>query len=276
MTWTLSGFADEISADLDEQITTLGAESIRYLELRSVWGTNVADLENGEVRRIATELAARGIGVSSIGSPIGKIPIDQPLAPELERLRRVCEIAEQLKTTTIRVFSFFMPKSQDPSTHRNEVLDRMAAMTAIAKGHQMVLAHENEKEIYGDIPERCVEILRHVDSPFLRSTFDAANFVQCGVRPYSEAYEPLRPYLCYVQIKDARSQDGKVVPAGKGDGQLRETLAQLARSGFDGFFSLEPHLGATGRFGGFSGAERFRGAVQALKSMLEELEIPWC
>ncbi|MHB8293446.1 MAG: sugar phosphate isomerase/epimerase family protein [Acidimicrobiales bacterium] len=276
MTWTLSGFADEISSDLAEQVRTLDAESIRYLELRSVWGTNVADLDDAQVRRIAAELSARGIGVSSIGSPIGKIPIDEPIEPELERLRRVCQIAEQLGTTTIRVFSFFMPKDQDPSDYRSQVLDRMRAMATIAEECGMVLAHENEKEIYGDIPERCVEILRHVDSSSLRSTFDAANFVQCGIRPYSEAYEPLRPYLRYVQIKDANKRDGEVVPAGKGDGQVRETLARLAGSGFDGFFSLEPHLGATGRFGGFSGPERFRSAVQALKTMLDELSIPWC
>lgn len=275
MTWTLSGFADEISPELDEQLSTLEAESMRYLELRAAWGTNVADFDDDQVRRLGAELSARGIGVSSIGSPIGKIPVDAPLEPELERLRRIGTIAEQLGTTTVRVFSFFIPRGVDPSTHRREVLDRMASLAEVAAELGLVLAHENEKEIYGDVPARCVEILQHVDSPSLRSTFDAANFVQCGVRPHTEGYEALRPYLHYVQIKDAIAGSGEVVPAGQGDGEVRLTLAALAASGFDGFFSLEPHLARGGRFGGFSGPERFRTAVQALKGLLAELSIPW-
>ena len=35
----------------------------------------------------------------------------------------------------------------------------------------------------------------HPSSPALRATFDAANFAQCGVRPFPDAYPLLRPYL---------------------------------------------------------------------------------
>jgi sugar phosphate isomerase/epimerase len=68
---------------------------------------------------------------------------------------------------------------------------------------------------------------------------------------------------------------GEVVPAGEGDGQLRETLTALRDSGFEGFISLEPHLAQAGRFGGFSGPEGFRRAVRALKLVLNELSIPY-
>jgi sugar phosphate isomerase/epimerase len=114
-----------------------------------------------------------------------------------------------------------------------------------------------------------------VNSPALRATFDAANFVQCGVRPFTDAYARLRPHLVYLQVKDALAATGEVVPAGEGDGQVRETLAALRDSGFEGFMSLEPHLARAGRFGGFSGPEAFTRAVRALKSVLEDLGIPW-
>jgi len=65
------------------------------------------------------------------------------------------------------------------------------------------------------------------------------------------------------------------VPAGRGDGQVRETLAALRDSGFDGFMSLEPHLAQAGRYGGFSGPEGFILAARSLKLMLNELGIPW-
>jgi sugar phosphate isomerase/epimerase len=275
MTVVLSGFADEISPDLDEQLAVLAAESISHLELRSVWSTNVADLDDAQVARIGRQLDDSGVRVSAIGSPIGKIGIDAPFEPELERMRRIADVADELGTALVRVFSFFIPQGQDPQLYRTQVMDRMAALAALAGERGLMLAHENEKEIYGDRPERCADIIASVDSPALRATFDAANFVQCGVRPHADAYELLRPYLAYVQIKDAIAATGEVVPAGQGDGQVRETLAALRDSGFEGYFSLEPHLATAGRFGGFSGPEEFVTASGALKDLLAELSVPW-
>ena len=125
------------------------------------------------------------------------------------------------------------------------------------------------------LADRCADLITSVNSPALRATFDAANFVQCGVRPFSEAYGLLRPHLVYLQVKDALAATGEVVPAGRGDGQVRETLATLRDSGFGGFVSLEPHLARAGRYGGFSGPEGFTLAARSLKLILNELGIPW-
>jgi sugar phosphate isomerase/epimerase len=275
MTVVLSGFADEISADPAEQLATLAAESINHLELRSSWSVNVADFTAGQVGTFRNALDRAGVRVSAIGSPIGKIPLEAPLGPELDRLRRVADIADELGTTIVRVFSFFVPPGEPPGRHRQQVIDRMAALSGIAADRGLTLAHENEKEIYGDTAERCHDLITSVGSPALRATFDAANFVQCGVRPFSQAYHLLRPYLVYLQVKDARAATGEVVPAGQGDGEVRETLAALRDSGFSGFVSLEPHLAQAGRFGGFSGPENFTRASRALKSLLNELSISW-
>jgi sugar phosphate isomerase/epimerase len=275
VTFILSGFADEISADPDEQLATLAAESISHLELRSAWSTNVADLDGDQVASFRRALDGAGVTVSAIGSPIGKIEVSAPLGPELERLRRVAAIAGELGTPLVRIFSFFVPAAEPAARYRLQVIDRMAALTQIAQEHGLVLAHENEKGIYGDRPERCADLIAAVGSPALRATFDAANFVQCGVRPQTEAYGLLRPYLAYLQVKDAVAATGAVVPAGEGDGQVRETLEALRRSQFEGYVSLEPHLARAGRFGGFSGPEGFRRAAQALKALLAELSIPW-
>jgi sugar phosphate isomerase/epimerase len=275
MRFVLSGFADEISPELDEQLAVLAAESISHLELRSVWSTNVADLDDTQVARLRHALGDSGVRVSAIGSPIGKIGVDAPFGPELERLRRVADVAAELGTTLVRVFSFFIPAGEPPERYRTQVIDRMGQLAAVAAERGLVLAHENEKEIYGDRPERCADIIAGVGSPALRATFDAANFVQCGVRPHSDAYELLRPYLVYVQVKDALAATGTVVPAGQGDGQVRETLAALRDSGFEGYLSLEPHLATAGRFGGFSGPDGFRLACFALKDLLAGLSVPW-
>jgi sugar phosphate isomerase/epimerase len=275
MTVVLSGFADEISPDLHEQLSVLASESISHLELRSVWSTNVADLDDGQLARFRRQVEDSGVRVSAIGSPIGKIDIDAPFEPELERLRRIADIAGLLGTPLVRVFSFFIPRARDPRAYRAPVIDRMRALAELAAERGLVLAHENEKNIYGDRPERCADIIASVGSTALRATFDAANFVQCGVRPHTDAYEMLRPYLVYVQVKDALMATGQVVPAGQGDGEVRETLAALRDSGFQGYLSLEPHLAMAGSFGGFSGPDGFRLASAALKGLLADLSVPW-
>jgi sugar phosphate isomerase/epimerase len=273
--WTLTGFADEISPDMDEQLATLAQESIRYLELRGVWGTNVLKLTDDELGRVQSTLGQAGVRVSSIGSPIGKIGIADDFAPHLEDFKRALHAARTLNAPFIRIFSFFIPHGEDPATYRGEVLERLGRLVREAEGAGVTLVHENSRRKYGDVPSRCLDILAQLDSPVLRAAWDPANFVQCGVRPHTEGYEALRPYIAYVHIKDALLDTGKVVPPGQGDGQLRETVAALRDSGFDGFFSLEPHLQAAGTYSGFSGPDLFRTAAQAFKGLLQEQRIAW-
>jgi len=89
------------------------------------------------------------------------------------------------------------------------------------------------------------------------------------VRPFTDGYAGLRPYLDYLHVKDAVMDTGGVVPAGEGDGELSATLAALQADGFDGFFSMEPHLGATATMGGFSGVDLFTAATRAFTQMLD-------
>lgn len=268
--WTLSGFADEISPDLDVQCQVLGELGIGYIEFRSAWGTNVLDLDDAQLDTVRATLAKHEIQMSSVGSPIGKISIHDDFDEHLRRFDRALHVAEYFGAPFIRLFSFFLPEDEDPKSHRDEVLRRMAALAKRAEGRDVVLLHENEKAIYGDTPERCLDIVTSVDSPKLRLAWDAANFVQCGVRPFAEAYPMLRPFTDYIQIKDAVAETGAVVPAGEGDGELRDTFAALRADGFDGFFSLEPHLVAAGPMGGFSGPELFGAAHRAFTGLLTE------
>lgn len=266
--WTLSGFVDEISDDFTEQCTVAAGLGLRYVEVRSAWGTNILDLDDSRLADMKTTLAAHDLQVSSIGSPIGKVFIDEDFGAHLERMRRAVDAAATLAAPYIRVFSFFIRPGADPDDHRDEVIDRMGALAEVAEAAGVVLLHENEKEIFGDIPRRCLDIVTSVNSPNLRLAWDAANFVQVGVKPYTEGYAALRPYLEYVQIKDARMTDGTVVVAGAGDGEVVETIRALRDDGFDGFFSLEPHLANQDSLGGFSGPELWTQAWQAFTDIL--------
>jgi sugar phosphate isomerase/epimerase len=184
-------------------------------------------------------------------------------------MRHAAEVAHFFGAPYIRVFSFFLRPGADPAAHRDEVIDRMRALARVAEEADLILLHENEKEIYGDVPARCLDIVHSVGSPHLRLAWDPANFVQVGVRPYTEGYAVLRPHVEYIQIKDARAADGTVVTAGRGDGEVAETMSALRHDGFDGFFSLEPHLDTGTALGGFSGPELFRQAWQDFTDLLK-------
>jgi sugar phosphate isomerase/epimerase len=265
--FTLSAFGDEIDDDLATQLDVLASEGIYHLELRGAWGANVLDLDDAELARAAALLRERGFGVSAIGSPIGKSRLDQPPTFELDRIERAIAVADALGTRLIRVFSFYVPPGE-AARHRDEVLERMASLAERAERAGVTLLHENEKEIYGDIAERCEDILSTVSSPALRMAFDPANFVQVGVRPMAEAWPRLAGYSTHIHIKDAIFDGGHVCPAGAGDGDIPALIAALVERGYRGFLTLEPHLTVAGSSGGFSGESGMRVAIQALRTVL--------
>jgi sugar phosphate isomerase/epimerase len=275
----LSAFADEISPDLNEQIAVLTSEHIHFLDLRSVENTNVLDLSDAQVASIKKTLDAHNIGVAAIGSPIGKVPIDSSFDEHLHRFERAIMIARALQSPFIRIFSFYPPTTKgkgdddsavNPAEYRDEVLRRLREMTARARAADVILLHENEKEIYGDTIARCVDLLQNCGNTHFRAIFDPANFIQCGQTPYPDAYDALRPWLHYVHVKDARP-DGTVVPAGEGVADFPALLQRLRADGYDGFFSLEPHLALAAQYRGFSGSDLFRRASQALQQMLQAM-----
>ena len=275
----LSAFADEISPDLQEQLSVLRGEQISFLDLRGAWNTNVLDLTGQQVAILQQSLAERRVGVAAIASPIGKTPIDEPFEDLLERFERALALAQTFRTPFIRVFSFYPPaqgaESSDPANWREEVLRRLRELTARARAANITLLHENEKDIYGDTIARCVDLFESIDDPHFQAAFDPANFIQCQQEPYPNAYEALRPWLRYVHVKDARA-DGSVVAAGEGAARWPELLRRLRADGYDGFFSLEPHLAAAGRFQGFSGPALFQHASQSLERLLREMGWEYC
>ena len=242
-------FADEADSQIDGQIAAMKRNGLNGLEIRGVDGTNVSDISLETAKAVKAKLDAAGLCVWSIGSPIGKIDIESDeFEAHLDKFRHTLELAKLFGARNIRMFSFFMPEGKDPAAYKDAVIERLKAFAAIAKDSGVALCHENEKGIYGDTPERCLELLEAV--PELHCVFDPANFVQSGEDTW-RAWELLKSRVRYVHIKESLP-DGNVVPAGKGDGQV-EAIAKdfIAMGGAD--FTMEPHLAV---FDGLAGLER--------------------
>lgn len=264
----ISAFADEIGDDLDVQIQHLKANGVGFIELRGVWGKNVMALSEAEVREIKQRADASGIGFSAIGSPLGKFPLDGNFSEQIEGVKKAAHYAQLLGAPYIRMFSFFIPNGKDPAQYRSQVIDWLGQMIAEAEKTGIILAHENEKGIYGDTGARCLDLYTTLKSPAFTAIFDFANFVQCDQRPYQDCWLKLRPFITYFHIKDALLGSGKVVPAGQGDGDVEKILSEAFAAGFDNFLTLEPHLSVAEASYGRTTPELFKTAADALKGIL--------
>ena len=247
----LSAFSDELSPEIDRQIEWLSANGLDYMEIRGVDGTPVAEITLDKAREVKAKLDAAGIRISALGSPAGKININDDFEPHVEQFRHLLEIAKILDAKRMRMFSFFMPEGCDPADHRDEVMRRLAVFAELARPYGVTLCHENEKNIYGDTPERCLDIYNHFGGE-IKCVFDHANFISCDIEPFPHAYGMLSHTFSHMHIKDA-DENAEMVPAGEGIGRIPETLAAL-KEAYDGEFilTLEPHLM---EFGGLAGLE---------------------
>lgn len=235
----LSAFADEYSASLSEQLDMLRRESITMLEPRFLDGKNISEMTAQAVRSLKEKLD--GIRISAIGSPLGKISLDDDFEQHLELTRRVCETANLLDTPRVRMFSFYLHRGKSREDCRSEVIDKLGRMLEVARGSGVTLCHENEADIYGESPEQCLDLLNAFGGE-MKCVFDMGNFVLGGYRPYPDAYELLKNYIEYFHIKDA-AFDGAIVPPGCGEGSIREILTDhLECMQRDVIVTLEPHL----------------------------------
>ena len=270
----ISAFGDEIASDLETQLQVLNELKIPCLELRAVWGQNVLLLSDEQVAQVRALCDGHGVTISAIGSPIGKSPIEAPVETEVQNLRRLIEIARQLGTNNIRIFSFHPPgdsASVDYDSYVDSAIDRIRRLAAVAEAEGITLLLENEKGIVGDTLDRCVKLVEAIESPHLVFLWDPANFVQVGEARITERGWPLlSSRVGYVHIKDC-TLSGSVKAAGEGDGQVPELLTRLVSDGYQGMLALEPHLAIAAHSSGFSGPDGMAYAVEALRAVMHNV-----
>lgn len=280
--YILSAFADEVSSDFTKQLEYLKSKDISYIEPRNINGTGVAAITLEEAKNAKKMLDDYKIGVSSIGSPIGKISVEDDFADHIRLFEHVMDIAEILETKNIRMFSFFYPKNTDVHTHRAAVLARLEILLELAEKRGLTLCHENEKAIYGEAPEDCLDLMKHFDGR-MKSVLDMGNFAFCQKDPM-KGYEYLAPYIEYIHIKDA-FYDTRIVPAGQGEGKVFEILSAYNKyTDKDTFLTMEPHLTVFDGLNKLSNMddikvqnayatpeEAFDAAVAALRGILERI-----
>ncbi len=315
----LSGFADEAANKKTavEQFAAFAALGLQYYSIRFIdlgdGVKNVMKLTKTDIQKVRRLQDEYGLNVSSIGSPVGKVKLEDvddgtkneyiPFEKYLERdVKRVCEIAHAFETKLIRGFSFYHPKGTAPADHIPKVVDQLGQMAETCHRSDLTFGLEIEANLVGQEGHTLAEIYRQVNHPAMVLIFDAANVICQGYTPAElfEQYEAMKPGLGWLHIKDYRNppqmeKGGHVeedmlanfVPADMGDAGHERWLrdfaqvipkleANLKRRGIPGVFvDMEPHVKGGGQFGGFSGPDGMGVALRGLCRVLDYVGIDY-
>lgn len=226
----LCAFADEANENFDGQIIALKRNNIDLIELRTINGVNIKDITIEDAVVLSEKLKKNGIAVWAIGSPIGKIDIDCDFDEYKQTVRKICELANIFGAKRVRIFSFFNAYQKD-----SLVFARLQEIINIGKEYSVYMCHENEKEIYGDVKDRVLKLIKNVEG--LKTVFDPANFIQSDEN-VKLAFDELKEYTDYYHVKDVDAKTGEIVPAGEGDGMIKYMVDCLD----DVVMTIEPHL----------------------------------
>lgn len=260
-----TGFADEAAADIHGQIEAtrrLGWESI---ESRAIDGVNLTDIDEAKFEEVEAALASSGVRIDCFGSAVANWGKDPRKDEDVERsqaeLSRAIVRMKRLGTTMIRGMSYCLLRdgtAPDDPEWTALVIARLKPLVHMCEDAGLLYLHENCMNYGGQSWEHSLRLVEAIDSPAFALVFDTGNppfsFDRRGPGPWKlqsayEFYTHVAPFVRHVHIKDCvyiGPSEGIFPKArftlpGEGDGEVRPILAELLRTGYDGFLSIEPH-----------------------------------
>jgi sugar phosphate isomerase/epimerase len=273
----LAGIGDEAATALTDQIAAIKRLGWSAIELRTVDGIALADLDAQQFSEVLRTIRAADLDVVCLASRIGNWsrPITSPFADDLHELDVLARRCDQLGTRLIRIMSY-PNDGLSPTDWRDRTLERVTRLAERAAQHGVVLVHENCAGWAGSDADRMLELVREADGESLRLLFDTGNGVEYGYDTH-DMLRRILPHVAHVHIKDAIGEPGDAAYVLPGEGQCRvaESLRLLITSGYQGALSIEPHLLNRPHEGIQStDAEPFVQAGRRLETLLNETETP--
>jgi sugar phosphate isomerase/epimerase len=315
----ISAFADEAAnaKTAVEQLSVIAALGLRFYSPRfvDVAGSgkvkHVTELELDELARLKSLHQQYGVGVTSIGSRLGKIKLqdvedgshNKYVTDEKYRETDVAmtiQAAHALDAKLIRGFSFYHPKGHDPVDYVQQAADRLGPIVDECAAAGLVYGLEVEANLVGQSGRLLAALAKAVGRSNLVCIFDGGNISSQNLSPLEclAEYRAMRDHLGWIHIKDYRVDPNlkwtgvvdeerlkNFVPCDIGDSghelilrdlrtHLPELNERMKKHGVPGvFLELEPHLKGGGQFGGFSGPDGLGVALRALCRTLDYVRI---
>ncbi|MFN3690043.1 MAG: sugar phosphate isomerase/epimerase family protein, partial [Fimbriimonadales bacterium] len=233
------------------------------------------------LRRAKALLREFGLGVCSIATPVFKTDLfgatergpmhaaqEADIAVQIPLLQRCLEVAAFFDAPRIRIFAFWRAGALTPE-RETQILHWLERALPYAERADVVLGLENEHSCQVGTGAELAQILSHFNTPYLKGVWDPGNAFVLG-EPAQAGYAAAQPYVEHIHIKDGvRLPDGSVrwVVVGQGEIGYAEHFRQIARSGYQGYLSLETHA----RVEGLSQAEVSRQCLQAMQTLIQAI-----
>lgn len=279
----LSAITDEISMDLGHALDVMAEYDCEAAELRSMWGSNIADLTSEQVDEARRVLDEKGMTVCCIASPLFKCELDPEAVGEtgrllkstyrasdeqMELLKRCHRLANTFGTSMIRIFSYWRRGQLTPEIE-DAIASSLVDAVKYAEDNGLLLVLENEHDCYLGTGAETARFLSRMDSPALKAVWDPGNAFFAGEVPYPDGYEAIRNYTAHVHVKDAEllaSGKKRFVTVGDGEIDYAGQFAALKADGYSGYISLETHYRP---FGGTQ-EQASRLCLQSLNKLLSD------
>jgi len=250
-----TGFADEAGDDLDIQIKATKELGWEFIETRTLMGSNLAFIDNAAFDEICRKLDESGIKFNCFGSAIGNWATSITESPErsYEEIRKAVPRMQKLGIELIRIMSFPVKEMEKYESFAEEAFRRLKTIAKIAEDGGITCVLENCSGWASGSFEHTLRTLEAVDSPALKLVFDTGNPVfdvdVRGVPPYKkqdawEFYNAVKDHIIYVHIKDGYMDGDNMIFTfpGEGNGYVKKIVKDLLNNGYDGGFSIEPHM----------------------------------
>lgn len=261
-----SGFADEAADSIDKQIEVTKELGWKNIEARNIDGCNITDISDKEFTEVYRKLQENGIKINCFGSAVANWAKDprkeESFKTSIAELERAIPRMKKLGTRMIRGMSFAIPKDLPPVNLdlEEKIIDRLKILVKMCEKNGIIYVHENCMNYFSQSYEHMNRLLDRMDSSYFKIVFDTGNPLMADNRlakpPYQkqsswEVYQLLKDYIQYVHIKDGHflvDTDG-IFPEmeytfpGEGDGEVKKIVKDLLKNGYDGGFSIEPHMG---------------------------------
>jgi sugar phosphate isomerase/epimerase len=244
----LSVITDEVSQDLKTVVSFAKEYGLDGVEVRTLWGKNIAQMSKAEVNELKETLDGEGLEIPSLATPFFKCEVDseEKIREHLDILRRSIELGDRLSCKLIRGFTFWRKGSYREIG--GEVVDKFQdVLQVLQSAPGFVLGIENEAATVVGTGNELAEFLTDLGSPQVKGIWDPGNVVfveDIDEIPYPDGYEAAKEHMIHFHLKDAKKDaDGKPhwTLVGEGDIDYEGQFAALDRDGYTGYVSLETH-----------------------------------
>ena len=243
-----AGFADEVSVEIDQQIAAIRALGWPGIEMRLVGtGRHFDDVSDAEFEVIREKLDRAGIQIVGYGSQIANWArkISGSFDVDAAELTRIMPRMRKTRTKIVRIMSYPNDGWAEPDW-RAEVVRRLRELCRMAEANGIILGLENCDGWAGKGAEATLSCLADVNNPALKLIFDTGNPVTYGQDAWAY-YQAVREHIVHVHIKDyvrdpSASGGFRAVFPGEGEGRVRDIVGNLRRTGYEDWYSMEPHI----------------------------------